>query len=70
VIYSHWHIRLLLLWLFTVAGYPIATSFDVADSDRGIVVIELGGVVASGRYERNSLQKLLEDLRGRSNKHR
>ncbi|OWK39486.1 ATP-grasp domain-containing protein [Fimbriiglobus ruber] len=42
---------------------PECYVLDVAESDRGLVVIELNGIVASGRYERNCFRKLLGDLR-------
>jgi hypothetical protein len=43
---------------------PACYVLDVAETtDRGPVVIELNGIVASGRYERNDFGKLLADLR-------
>lgn len=42
---------------------PECYVLDVTECrQRGPVVIELNGIVASGRYERNSFTKLLEDL--------
>jgi len=41
---------------------PACYVLDVAETDRGIVVIEFNGIVASGRYEKNSFPKLLADL--------
>ncbi len=41
---------------------PDCYVLDVAESDRGPVVIELTGIVASGRYEKNDFRKLLADL--------
>jgi hypothetical protein len=41
---------------------PSCYVLDVAETDRGMVVIELNGIVASGRYERNDFRKLLMDL--------
>ena len=49
-----------------VAAYigklPGCYVLDVAESDRGAVVIELNGIVASGRYEKNCPRKMLVDL--------
>ena len=42
---------------------PACYVLDVVESDRGVVVIEINGIVASGRYERNCFRKLLDDLR-------
>jgi hypothetical protein len=42
---------------------PECYVLDVAESTRGQVVIELNGIVASGRYEKNDFSKLLLDLR-------
>lgn len=41
---------------------PDCYVLDVAETDRGVAVIELNGIVASGRYERNNFAKLLVDL--------
>jgi hypothetical protein len=40
---------------------PDGYVLDVAESDRGIVVVDLHGIVASGRYEKNEFGRLLRD---------
>jgi hypothetical protein len=44
------------------ATLPGCYVLDLAASDRGLVVIELNGIVASGRHEKNCFSKLLLDL--------
>jgi len=46
-----------------IGRLPACYILDVAETtDRGPVVIELNGIVASGRYEHNSFPQLLNDL--------
>ncbi len=41
---------------------PDCYVLDLAEAEQGLVVIELNGIVASGRYEKNDFRKLLADL--------
>ncbi len=46
-----------------IGTLPECYVLDVAEcQQRGPVAIELNGIVASGRYERNDFRKLLRDL--------
>jgi hypothetical protein len=41
---------------------PDCYVLDVAETERGLVVIELNGIVASGRYERNCFRRMVGDF--------
>jgi glutathione synthase/RimK-type ligase-like ATP-grasp enzyme len=44
------------------AAHQEVIAIDIGETDRGVVVIELNGIVASGGYELNSFPKLPIDL--------